>query len=164
LNPKLPVLQTIRLAWRALAFGNVKRCATSLERAIKSKLCWMTLLQRQTFGPTFASFTARKATDLQTLPGTFRPNRNKQISLRLTPTRRRFRAAKTMIIERLGRGLTITERERSLLVQLGIGSPEDAMRALAATSPAGANLAGNLFRNVGVSSVQPAANQGTATR
>jgi hypothetical protein len=68
------------------------------------------------------------------------------------------------IIERLGRGLTITERERSLLVQLGIGSPEDAMRALAATSPAGANLAGNLFRNVGVSSVQPAANQGTATR
>lgn len=68
------------------------------------------------------------------------------------------------IIERLGRGLTITERERALLVQLGIGSPDDAMRALAATSPAGSQLAGNLFRNTGVALVPPAANQGTASR
>jgi len=102
------------------------------------------------------------------------PNTNSQTFSRENDNDNMFGAVRTAmevaggsirpIIERLGRGLTITERERGILVQLGIGSPEDALRALAAVSPAGSQLSGNLFRNAGVATVPMAANQGTASR
>lgn len=41
------------------------------------------------------------------------------------------------LIERLAHGLTMTERERNILVQLGIGTPDDAMRALSAARAGG---------------------------
>lgn len=102
------------------------------------------------------------------------PNTNSQTFSRENDNNNMFGAVRTAmemaggsirpIIERLGRGLTITERERGILVQLGIGSPEDALRALAAVSPAGSRLSGNLFRNAGVATVPMTANQGTASR
>lgn len=66
------------------------------------------------------------------------------------------------LLERAARGLTMTERERNLLVQLGIGSPQDALAALAAPPPAASRVAGNAARRVGVT--VPATSQQRETR
>lgn len=68
------------------------------------------------------------------------------------------------LIERFARGLTMTERERGILVQLGIGSPQDAMAALNAAPTAGQANARNVLQRVGVGVPAAVTSQGTASR
>lgn len=62
------------------------------------------------------------------------------------------------IVERMARGLTITEREQQILVELGIGSPDDALRALAAPPPAPSQVIRRVAPRASVAA--PVANEG----
>jgi hypothetical protein len=66
------------------------------------------------------------------------------------------------LVQRMARGLTMTEAERNVLVQLGIGSPEEALRALAAPAPVG-RLGGAVSGRLGVA-VPAVTSSGTAGR
>lgn len=63
------------------------------------------------------------------------------------------------LIERAARGMTMTEREREILTQLGIGSPEDAMRALSAPPPAPSRITGEVARRAAVGAAPAAVGQ-----
>jgi hypothetical protein len=52
------------------------------------------------------------------------------------------------LVERLARGLTMTERERALLVQYGIGTPADAVQALTAAPGRASQVGGNVYRRL----------------
>jgi hypothetical protein len=100
------------------------------------------------------------------------PNTGSQTQLRGADTNRLMGAVGTLfemangslrpLLERFARGLTMTEAERNILVQVGIGTPDDAMRVLSAPPPPAAVAAGNVYRRIGVT--VPSTIQGTAPR
>lgn len=65
------------------------------------------------------------------------------------------------IIERLARGLTMTEGERAVLLNIGIGTPDDALRALAAPPPATTRALGPVVRRASVGVAPAMASQQT---
>lgn len=61
------------------------------------------------------------------------------------------------LVERVAHGLTITEREREILTQIGIGSPEDALAALRVAPPAPSRVGGAVARRAAVGAAPTAA-------
>lgn len=98
------------------------------------------------------------------------PNTGSQTQLRGNDARNTFGLAVNVmeamggrirpLLERVARGMTITERERQVLVNIGIGSPADALRALSAPPPVPARVAGAVARRVAVGAAPAAAQQG----
>lgn len=56
------------------------------------------------------------------------------------------------LVERMARGLTMTEREKEVLIQLGIGTPDEALRALAAGPGPRSQAIGAAARRAGLAS------------
>lgn len=97
------------------------------------------------------------------------PNTGSQTQTRGNDQRNVFGAVRSMmevaggslrpILERMARGLTMTERERQALVDLGISNPADALRALQAPAPMPSQIGGNLFRRAAVTAAPAAVSQ-----
>lgn len=68
------------------------------------------------------------------------------------------------VLERMARGLTMTERERELLVQLGVGNPQAALQALAARPPPASRALGAAARRVSVATPGAGIQTSTASR
>lgn len=63
------------------------------------------------------------------------------------------------LIERMARGLTMTERERQILVQMGVGTPDDALRALSAPQGPVGGLIGSAARRAGTATAPTVAGE-----
>lgn len=102
------------------------------------------------------------------------PNTNSQTQSREQDAERIFGTVRTMmevaggnlrpVLERMARGLTMTERERELLVQLGVGNPQAALQALAARPPPASRALGAAARRVSVATPGAGIQTSTASR
>jgi hypothetical protein len=125
----------------------------------------------QLYGPEGGRFAdaARNLVQKQDHANYIAPNTGSQTQSRSQDAKNIFGAVRSVaeavggnlrpLVERMAHGLTMTERERNILVQLGIGSPDEALRALSAAPTAASRVTHNIFSRAGVLAAPTAASE-----